>query len=64
MADSVLTEEKKRKNRTPRAPSKQACLDAMYLWMEHPFADKRDAVFKAMLEHKRLVWGDQSITSL
>lgn len=57
-------EDKKTRNRTPRSDTHQAVLDAIHVVCKSPFADKRDAALKAMLEHKRKMFGDDSITTL
>lgn len=55
---------KRERKVTPRSESHQAVLDAVHKWAKAPFADQRDAVLKAMLEHKRKMYGDNEITAL
>lgn len=62
MADEVTA--KKTRTVTPRSDEHQACLDAMHAWIKNPFADKRDALLKAMLAFKRKKYGDDNIMSV
>lgn len=58
------SEAKKPRTHKPRALTHQALLDVVHEYCKLPTADRRDAVLKAMLEHKRYTWGDSSITVL
>lgn len=61
-AETAVSEQKKKRERTPRSETHQAFLDACHAFAAKPFADQTKAVLDAMLAHKRKLIGLDTVT--